>query len=421
MSINLFQCLNELGDQTLVEQVQTYQSSGDVSKISPSHWSALAFVLLVSGENLDYSETLRLWLNIEGQRKCFQQCQIILFFLFRLSDCNLTDRCCGCISSVLSLKSSGLEELDLSRNTLQDSGVELLSEGLKSPNCKLQRLRLSDCILTDRCCRYISSVLSLESSALEELDLSRNKLQDSRVELLSDGLKSPNCKLQRLRLISCDLSERSCEALASVLSSQSSTLKELDLSNNNLQDSGVKLLLASLKSPHCNLETLRSGDDCFRIKLNRNIHKDSYSQCVCVCVSRLSGCQVTEEGCSSLASALRSNPSHLKELDLSYNHQEDSGVKLLSALKEDPQCGLETLRYEETTRAHTLLIGCNLSERSCEALASVLSSQSSSLRDLDLSNNDLQDSGVKLISVGLGSPHCTLKTLRSGDDCLPST
>uniref|UniRef100_A0A4W6FXR3 SPRY-associated domain-containing protein n=1 Tax=Lates calcarifer TaxID=8187 RepID=A0A4W6FXR3_LATCA len=128
---------------------------------------------------------------------------------------------------------------------------------------------------------------------------------------------------------------------------------------------------------------------------------------LCVCVSRLSGCLITEEGCSSLVSALRSNPSHLKELDLSYNHPGDSGVKLLSALKEDPQCGLETLR----------LISCGLSERSCEALASVLSSQSSTLKELDLSNNNLQDSGVKLLLASLKSPHCTLETLRSGDDC----
>ena len=59
------------------------------------------------------------------------------------------------------------------------------------------------------------------------------------------------------------------------------------------------------------------------------------------------------------------------------------------------------------------LNGCHLSERCCEALASVLSSKSCSLKKLDLSTNDLQDSGVKLLSAGLGSPHCTLETLRS--------
>ncbi|XP_040904388.1 ribonuclease inhibitor-like, partial [Toxotes jaculatrix] len=109
------------------------------------------------------------------------------------------------------------------------------------------------------------------------------------------------------KLSSCNLSERSCEALSSVLSSQSSSLRHLDLDNNELQDSGVKLLSVGLKSPHCTLETLR-----------------------------LSGCLITEEGCASLASALSSNPSHLRELDLSYNHPGDSGVKLLSAGLKDP-------------------------------------------------------------------------------------
>uniref|UniRef100_A0A3B4AYA8 SPRY-associated domain-containing protein n=1 Tax=Periophthalmus magnuspinnatus TaxID=409849 RepID=A0A3B4AYA8_9GOBI len=67
---------------------------------------------------------------------------------------------------------------------------------------------------------------------------------------------------------------------------------------------------------------------------------------MCVmCVFRLSGCLVSEEGCASLASALRSNPSHLRELDLSYTHPGDTGVKLLSALQEDPRCALDTLRF----------------------------------------------------------------------------
>uniref|UniRef100_A0AAZ1XUV4 NACHT, LRR and PYD domains-containing protein 12-like n=1 Tax=Oreochromis aureus TaxID=47969 RepID=A0AAZ1XUV4_OREAU len=55
---------------------------------------------------------------------------------------------------------------------------------------------------------------------------------------------------------------------------------------------------------------------------------------------------------------------------------------------------------------------CELSEENCEALSSVLSSQSSSLTELDLSIRKLQDSGVKLLSAGLQSLNCKLNTLR---------
>ncbi len=68
---------------------------------------------------------------------------------------------------------------------------------------------------------------------------------------------------------------------------------------------------------------------------------------VAVCVCRLSGCMVTEEGCGYLSSALRSNPSHLKELDLSYNHPGDSGVKLLSEKLNNPNYRLDKLKYVE--------------------------------------------------------------------------
>ncbi len=52
--INLFHCLNELGDQSLVNEVQKYLRSGDLSgaRLSSSQWSAVVFVLLTS-EQLD--------------------------------------------------------------------------------------------------------------------------------------------------------------------------------------------------------------------------------------------------------------------------------------------------------------------------------------------------------------------------------
>ncbi|XP_034722319.1 NACHT, LRR and PYD domains-containing protein 12-like, partial [Etheostoma cragini] len=379
-SINLFHCLNELNDRSLVEQIQQSLSSGRLStdKLSPTQWSALVFILLSSEDDLDvfdlkkYSASeealLRLLPVVKASNKAL------------LSGCKLSERSSEALSSVLSSQSSSLRELDLSNNNLQDSGVELMSPGLNSPNCPLETLRLSNCNLSERSCEALSSVLCSQSSSLRELDLSSNNLQDSGVELVSPGLTSPNCRLRTLRLSGCNLTKRSCEALSSVLSSQSSSLRELDLSNNNLQDSGVELVSPGLKSPHCRLGTLR-----------------------------LSRCNLSERSCEALSSVLSSQPSSLRELDLSNNNLQDLGVKVMSAGLKSPHCKLDTLR----------LSGCNLSERSCEALSSVLSSQSSSLRELDLSNNNLQDSGVRLVSPGLKSPHCRLETL-SLSGCLVS-
>lgn len=59
---------------------------------------------------------------------------------------------------------------------------------------------------------------------------------------------------------------------------------------------------------------------------------------------RLSGCLITDEGFVSLASALEDNPSHLRVLDLSFNHPGDLGQTVLSSGLADPQWNLATLR-----------------------------------------------------------------------------
>ncbi|XP_052373845.1 NACHT, LRR and PYD domains-containing protein 12-like isoform X6 [Oncorhynchus keta] len=372
-SINLFHCLNELNDHSLVEEIQSFLRSGSLSKpkLSPAQWSALVFVLLTSEKELDVFDLKKYSRSEEGLLRLLPVVKASRAVL--LSGCGVTEEGCASLVSALRSNPSHLRELDLSNNDLKDSGVELLSAGLGNPHCKLETLRLSGCRVTEEGCASLVSVLESNPSHLRELDLSNNDLKDSGVELLSDVLENPHCKLETLRLSGCLVTEEGCTFLASALESNPSHLRELDLSNNDLKGSGVDLLSAGLGNPHCKLETLR-----------------------------LTGCKLRNISCKVLASVLSSNPSHLRELDLSNNDLKDSGVELLSAVLGNPHCKLETLR----------LTGCKLRNTSCKVLASVLSSNPSHLRELDLSNNDLKDSGVELLSAGLGNPHCKLETLR---------
>ncbi|KAK0140537.1 NLR family CARD domain-containing protein 3 [Merluccius polli] len=252
-SINLFHCLNELKDRSLVEEIQQYLRSGSLSEyLSPALWSALVFILLSSEEELDVFDLKKYSASEWGLLRLLPVVKASKTSL--LNGCNLSERCCEALASVLSSTSSSLRELDLSTNDLQDSGVELLSAGLGSPHCTLETLRLNVCNLSERGCEALASVLSSNSSSLRELDLSTNDLQDSGVKLLSAGLGSPHCRLETLRLSGCMVSQEGCASLASALSSNPSHLRELDLSYNH--PAGDSLLSAGLEDPGWRLDTL---------------------------------------------------------------------------------------------------------------------------------------------------------------------
>ncbi|XP_039536192.1 NACHT, LRR and PYD domains-containing protein 3-like [Pimephales promelas] len=152
--INLFHCLNELGDLSLVNEAQPHTSRGGLRavKLSSSQWSALVFVLLSSEETLK-----RFDLNdfIGGRNDGVPQntgdevlqklMPVVTATRYALLiECGVTDEGCVALASALRSNPSHLRELILSYNKLGDSGVKQLSDGLANPHCKLKRLGLQN-------------------------------------------------------------------------------------------------------------------------------------------------------------------------------------------------------------------------------------------------------------------------------------
>ncbi|CAB1436604.1 unnamed protein product [Pleuronectes platessa] len=272
-------------------------------------------------------------------------------------------------------------------------------------------------------CSALAYMLQMSEEVLDELDLEKFNTSDQGRRRLIPAVR--NCRKARLRygfflatlprrpasrsrLFTVDFdsfAETHCEVVASALKSDPSHLRELDLTGNKLQDLGVKLLCSGLESPNCRLETL-----------SLSVTSTSSTPFTCthllLITEKVSVNNMWTEAEHSSSSALRSNPSHLRELDLRGNHNlQDSGVKELCGFLQSPTCRLETLRLRY----------CGLSEISCSSLASALRSNPSHLRKLDLSNNDLQDSGVKELLDLQQSSGCRLETLRSVDGWSQST
>ncbi|XP_042080960.1 protein NLRC3-like [Haplochromis burtoni] len=212
---NLFHCLNELNDRSLMKEIQQSLSSGSLStdKFSSAQWSALVFILLSSEKHLDKFDLKKYSASGEGLLSLLPVVKASNYAL--LCACNVSERSCRVLSSVLSSQSSRLRELDLSNNNLKDSGVKILSSGLKSLHCKLNTLRLSGCLIREEGCISLALAISANPSHLRELDLRYNHpgeggvkqlkqrrwetlrviLEPAGVRWLTPGLRKYSCQL----------------------------------------------------------------------------------------------------------------------------------------------------------------------------------------------------------------------------------
>ncbi|KAJ8250100.1 hypothetical protein COCON_G00233160 [Conger conger] len=241
--------------------------------------------------------------------------------------------------------------------------------------------------------QYIKEKIKSESSAERTINLFHclNELNDnSAVKEIQNSLRSG-------KLSDKELEPHQCSALAFVLLMSEEVLDEFDLKTYNTSEAGRHRL----------------------VPVVRNCRK-----------AILNSCNLSEESCGIVASALQSSNSPLRDLDLSSNNLGDAGVKLLCAGLMSPNCKLQRLDLSSNNlgdagvkllcaglmspncKLQRLGLGwCNLTEGCCDVLASVLRSPHSELSDLELRDNELQDSGVRALSAGLEDPHCKLQRL----------
>ncbi|RVE60742.1 hypothetical protein OJAV_G00184120 [Oryzias javanicus] len=198
--INIFQTMVEMRDHKVKDEIEEYLKLSDYSEteLTPLHCSALAFMLMVSKNELEELNLKSYKTSEEGRRRLIPAVRSSKRAV--LAECKVTTEWIEHLTSALKFSCSAVRDLDLSNNDLTDSGVKLLCEGLENPNCRLEILRLSGCLITEVGCQYLVSALKSNPSHLTELDLSYNHPGELGEKQLCELKDDPKFELKKLNL-----------------------------------------------------------------------------------------------------------------------------------------------------------------------------------------------------------------------------
>ncbi|XP_016110556.1 NACHT, LRR and PYD domains-containing protein 3-like [Sinocyclocheilus grahami] len=443
-SINLFYCLNELNDQTLVKDIQTHLSKGSLSSsdLSPAQWSALTFVLLTSEEELEEFELQK----FKKSDECLTLTQMYTHFLrFQIQqsrrkyDGEYTPDVSWDKDAILSLGKLAFQQLERNNLIFYDTdleacGIDVYKASVYSGMCTQIFKEETGIILGTMYCFVHLSIQEFIAALYAHLFLDINKksvfgydptMTDFLKTAMDNALKSTNGHQDPFLhlLFVLLLQPKSPKNMIDLL--KTAVDKALESDNGHL-DLFLRFLLGlSLQSNRLLLRGLLTQQDdndqskkeivqYIKQKLEANLSPErSINLFYCLnelndqtlvkdiqthlSKGSLSSSDLSPAQWSALTFVLLTSEEELEEFELQkFKKSDECLVRLLSVIK---------------TSKRALLNDCDLTDRSCSALATILGSDTN-LKELNMNNNNLQDSGVKLLCTGLENIKCELEILR---------
>ena len=242
-TLQLNQCnISDIGMSVLEQFISDNTSTleyADLSGNNSSPWGV--YCAIIRHCNVD-SLTLCGDHGIEDYVNKIKDCLQMNTKLISLTLCNITNNGAISISEAIQVNTT-LQTLDISNNNICDDGATAISISLKH-NTSMKHLNMSRNKIT-----YGIQV----NETFKQLDLSVNKIADEGASFISDGLKS-NISLQQLNISHNNITDRGIKVIAEAIR-MNSILQNINISKNHISTEGLLYFMEAVKK-NCTLQVV---------------------------------------------------------------------------------------------------------------------------------------------------------------------